>query len=162
MVESRTEVALAAWQLQNTYAHAIDTRDWELFRSAFAPDVTVHTDRGVIEGMDAWLEYFIPFHDDCEWTLHTMTNHRVSDGPDGVRATCYGDIRWTHRAQPDTFKRAASLYQDVLTDVDGSWRISQRSFKVLLTETLSPMPAGLTLWNSVLDLAGGSRAKDHA
>lgn len=157
MKGSQADIALVARELQNTYAHAIDTRDWGLFRSVFTPDVQVRTDHGTIDGIDAWLDYFIPFHDECGWTLHVMTNHRASEDPDGVRATCYGDIRWTHRSHPDTFKRAASLYQDVLTRVDGSWRISERRFSVLVTETVSPIPDHLTLWTSVLDLTGGSR-----
>lgn len=150
MTVGRTDVVLAAWHLQNTYAHAIDTRDWELFRSAFTPGVQVHTDHGSFDGLDAWLDFFIPFHDECGWTLHVMTNHHVTERPDNVRATCYGDIRWTHRAQPDTFKRATSLYQDTLSEIDGSWRISERRFDVLLTETINPVPAHLTLWTSVL------------
>ena len=69
-----SRVAVEAMRLQNGYALAIDARDWELFRTVFTPDVRADYPHSTFEGMEAWLENFIPFHDTCAWTVHEITN----------------------------------------------------------------------------------------
>jgi hypothetical protein len=90
-----SRVAVEAMRLQNGYALAIDARDWELFRTVFTPDVQADYPHGTFDGMDAWLDNFIPFHDTCAWTVHEITNHVVGEDSQGIWGTCYGWVRWT-------------------------------------------------------------------
>src|SRR4051794_16042302 len=87
-------VSAAATQLQNAYAWAVDTRDWALFTTLFTPDVQATYPHTHYAGMEAWLENFIPFHDDCQWTRHAMSNHLVGQDDAGTWAQCYGEIEW--------------------------------------------------------------------
>ncbi|WP_433630323.1 nuclear transport factor 2 family protein [Nocardia sp. CA-120079] len=65
-------IAIEAMRLQNAYARAIDTRDWDLFRTLFTPDVVAEYPGMPFSGMAHWLEFFVPFHDDCTWIQHAM------------------------------------------------------------------------------------------
>ena len=60
-----SRIALEAMRLQNGYALAIDARDWDLFRTVFTPDVQADYPHRTFDGMEAWLENFVPFHDTC-------------------------------------------------------------------------------------------------
>ena len=90
-------IALRAQQLQNEYAYAIDTRNWQLFRTLFADDVHAHYPNQSYVGLESWLADFIPTHDRFGWTRHEMTNHIVGRDQDGVWAACYGFVEWCPR-----------------------------------------------------------------
>ncbi|MBL7499060.1 nuclear transport factor 2 family protein [Frankia sp. CNm7] len=145
--------AIESAQLQNGYAWAIDTRDWDYFRTLFTPDVVAAYPNETYQGMDSWLDFFIPFHDTCAWTQHMMTNHLVGSDGDGVWATCYGQIAWTFQGQPDRLLRAGAVYRDRLVLHGGAWRIARRRLDLVLTQVATPLPAGVTLPMSVLDVA---------
>ena len=146
-------VALAAMRLQNAYALAIDARDWSLFRTVFTDDVRADYPHAVFEGLDAWLDNFIPFHDTCAWTVHEITNHVVGSDDAGVWGTCYGWVRWTSKSSPGLINRAEVLFRDRLRDDGGTWRIARRTLRMLSSQPAAPVPAGYTLLQSVLDLA---------
>jgi hypothetical protein len=146
-------VAVEAMRLQNGYALGIDARDWELFRTLFTPDVQADYPHGVFDGMDAWLENFIPFHDTCAWTVHEVTNHFVGADSEGIWATCYGWVRWTMKASLGYINRSEVLWRDRLRqDDDGTWRISRRNLRQLSSHHQVPIPEGYKLLQSVLDL----------
>ncbi|MFT4044342.1 MAG: nuclear transport factor 2 family protein [Gordonia sp. (in: high G+C Gram-positive bacteria)] len=152
--ENQTIPTAAAITLHTDYAHAIDTRDWDLFARVFTPDVRVrYTAMPPIDGIDDWLAFFIPFHDQCGWTLHAMTNHRVGTGPDGIWASCYGDVRWTQHDQPSRMHHAIGIYQDTLTHTDSGWRISSRRMDVLLSATTDISASTISLPTSVRDVS---------
>lgn len=130
----------AAVQLQNCYAYAIDTRNWDRFRDVFAPDVRADYPTASYDGIDEWLSEFIPFHDACRWTLHTMTNHVHGHDGHGVWAVCYGFVEWIHDDRPDHLSRWNVRYEDRLREFDGGWRISHRAMRVVRTQTVSPIP----------------------
>jgi hypothetical protein len=148
-----SRVALAAMRLQNGYALAVDTRDWELFRTLFTSDVRADYPHAAFDGMDAWLDNFIPFHDTCAWTVHEITNHVIGEDSQGTWGTCYGWIRWTMKDKPGYINRAEVLYRDRLREDGGTWRIAQRNLRLLSSMPGAPIPAGYNLLQSVLDLA---------
>ena len=92
-------VASKSMQLQNGYAYAVDTRDWDRFRTLFTPDVVATYAGTVYDGMEQWLEFFVPFHDGCQWTRHEMSNHLVGEDADGYWGICYGFVEWTMRTR---------------------------------------------------------------
>ena len=148
-----SRVALEAMRLQNGYALAIDARDWDLFRTVFTPDVQADYPHGTFDGIDAWLDNFIPFHDTCAWTVHEVTNHVVGEDSEGIWGACYGWVRWTTKDKPGYINRAEVLWRDRLREDDGTWRIARRSLRMLSSRPAAPLPAGYNLLQSVLDLA---------
>ena len=146
---SRHLVAVEARLLQNTYAHAIDSRDWELFRTVFAPDVVADYPQRRYAGMAEWLDEFVPFHDACSWTLHMMSNHLVGHDAGGVWASCYGDVRWQLHAAADRYSHALGMYQDRLALVDGAWVVTHRKFRMVMYRPDIPLPDGMALPTSV-------------
>jgi len=65
-------------------------------------------------------------------------------------------VQWVHQDQPGHLNRAAVLYRDRLVNQGGEWLISRRKLDLLMQESSAPLPAGVTLPNSVLDLADRS------
>ena len=156
MAEDLSRVAAEATRLQNGYALAIDARDWDSFRTLFTPDVFARYPNSDYHGIDDWLKFFIPFHDECAWTLHVLTNHVAGRDGDGIWATCYGWVQWTRHAKPGYISRAEVLFRDRLVSEHGAWRIARRKLDLLSTQPEVPMTPGVTLVNSVLDLADWS------
>jgi hypothetical protein len=149
-----SRLTLEAIRLQNGYARAIDTCDWDLFRTLFTPDIVAqYIDRLYYESMDAWLEFFIPFHDDCLWTQHIMTNHFAAVDEHGPWASCYGDVQWIMKDQPDAINRSVVMFRDRLVEHDGNWVIARRSLEHLSNRPEAPIPEGTTFPNSVRSLA---------
>lgn len=158
LTETRN-TALQALRLQNGYAHAIDTRDWEHFRTVFVDDIVADYPNQVYTSMDEWLDHFIPFHDGCAWTQHAMTNHMVGVDSEGVWATCLGFVEWIVADQPDTLNRARAFYRDRLVDRDGEWIIARRRLDLIKTERSTPIPADAEFPISILGLYS---AGEHA
>jgi hypothetical protein len=148
-----SRVALEAMRLQNAYALAIDARDWELFRTVFTPDVQADYPHSKFDGMEAWLDNFIPFHDSCAWTVHEITNHVVGKDSHGIWGSCYGWVRWTMKDKPGYINRAEVLFRDRLREDDGTWRIARRKLRMLSGWQEAPLPDGYNLVQSVQDLA---------
>jgi len=146
------DLAIEAQRLQNTYAHAIDIRDWDLFQSVFAPDVVADYPLRTYVGMEEWLADFVPFHDACTWTFHIMSNHLVGSDDGGVWATCYGDVRWQLAAKPGCYQHALGVYRDRLAYVDGRWVIARRQLRIVMHHADIAIPAGMTLPTSVHDV----------
>lgn len=146
-------VFVDAMRLQNGYALAIDTRDWDHFATLFTPGVIARYPNAEYHGLEEWLAAFVPFHDECEWTSHVMTNHVVGEDSDGIWAACYGWVQWTHQDSPGRISRTATLYRDRLEQVDGTWRIARRRLDQLLREPAVPIPPTVSLPSSVLDLS---------
>jgi hypothetical protein len=146
-------VAVEAMRRQNGYALAIDARDWELFKQQFTPDVTADYPHSVFDGMDAWLDDFIPFHDTCQWTVHEITNHTVGEDSGGIWAVCYGWVRWTMKETPGLINRSEVIFRDRLVPYEGGWRIGRRKLRQLSAQHGVPMQDGYSLLESVLDLS---------
>ena len=107
----------------------------------------------MFDGMEAWLDNFIPFHDTCAWTVHEITNHVVGEDSQGIWGACYGWIRWTMKDKPGYINRAEVLFRDRLREDAGTWRIARRKLRMLSSQPEAPIPAGYSQLQSVLDLA---------
>jgi hypothetical protein len=149
-------IAGESMRLQNGYALAIDTRAWDYFRTLFTPDVQAHYPHASFNGMEAWLANFIPFHDTCGWTSHVMTNHVVGEDDHGIWGACYGWVQWTVHDKPGLISRATVLFRDRLVSDGGTWRIARRKLNVLMDEIGAPIPDGVVMRPSILDLADWS------
>jgi hypothetical protein len=148
-----SKVAMEAIRLQNGYALAIDARDWDYFRTLFTPDVQAHYPHSSFDGVDDWLVNFIPLHDEYAWSLHVITNHVTREDANGIWAACYGWVQWTEKDKPGHMNKAEVLFRDRLSDDGGTWRIARRRLALLSSRHQVPIPDGLTLPHSVLDLA---------
>lgn len=150
-----TEAAVAGAQLQNAYALAVDTRDWAYFATVFTPEVLATYPDREYDGMDDWLAHFIPFHADCTWTLHVMSNNVVGADDRGLWAACHGAVQWCHSSEPGQINRASVHYRDRLVHREGRWLIGRRRLDLLMIER-DRLPAGLTLPNALSELTDRS------
>ena len=111
-------------QLKARYFRFLDTKDWDGFRTVFAPDVhvDVSTDGGgTFDGLDAFLEFLVPTLTGVVTVHHghmpeiTLTSPSTATGiwalqdmliwPDGNRMHGYGH------------------YHDAYAKIDASWLI---------------------------------------
>jgi hypothetical protein len=153
MAINLSAVAIEGIRLENGYALAIDARDWDLFRTVFTPDVVADYPHGVFDGVDAWLDNFIPMHDTYQWTVHEITNHVVGEDSQGIWAACYGWVRWTEKDNPGYINRSEVLFRDRLVQDSGNWRIARRKLRQLSSQHGVPMEPGYSHLESVLDLS---------
>lgn len=150
-----TEAAIAGAQLQNAYALAVDTRDWAYFATLFTPEVLATYPNREYDGMDDWLSHFIPFHDECTWTLHVMSNNVVGADDHGLWAACHGAVQWCHSSQPGEINRASVHFRDRLVNQDGRWLIGRRRLDLLMIES-DQLPSRVSLPNSLPELVDRS------
>ena len=74
------------------YARAVDTKDWDLYRSVFTDDAQIdYSSAGIPPGSrDEIADLFGSAFEAVPWTMHYITNIEISDltaGPDGDTAT---------------------------------------------------------------------------
>jgi 3-phenylpropionate/cinnamic acid dioxygenase small subunit len=116
------------------YATAIDTRDWDLFRTCFTDDVDA--DYGAIghwHGIDEITEWMAATHEPCGHTLHRITNVVVHE--QGDRATARAYVEALVLFGDDTRGvRASGFYDDELVRGAEGWRIETRRFTTVFTE----------------------------
>jgi len=116
------------------YATAIDQRDWALFRSCFTEDCDAdYGDIGHWDGVDALASWMEQVHAPCGHTLHRITNQSVVADPTGVTACSYVDAIVMG---PDnrTGTHAIGYYDDELRGGVDGWKISRRTFTMVLVE----------------------------
>lgn len=70
------------------YARAVDSKDWELYRSVFTEDAHIdYSSAGAIVGnRDEVVDWFVANFGVIPWSMHYITNIEILDG-DGVTAT---------------------------------------------------------------------------
>ena len=109
--------------LLNTYARAVDSKDWELYRSVFTDDAVIdYSSAGAIAGsrdeVTAWLSQgfgAIP------WTMHYITNIEAEIDADSarVRAMFYNPMHLPGMA--DISACGGYYHHDLVRTPDG-WR----------------------------------------
>lgn len=109
--------------LLNTYARAVDTKDWELYRSVFTDDAVIdYSSAGAIAGsrdeVTAWLSQgfgAIP------WTMHYITNIEAEiDGDSArVRAMFYNPMHLPGMAE---ISSCGGYYHHDLVRTPDGWR----------------------------------------
>jgi len=120
------------------YATAVDTRDWNLFRTCFTDDCRIdYGEVGSWRGADEFTAAFQQIHDMCGHSLHRITNHVTWGDSRRVTARSYVDALVM---MPDNKNgtRAAGYYDDELVHIDEGWRIAQRSYTMVYLEVLQP------------------------
>jgi len=118
------------------YATAIDTRDWELFRTCFSEDaVTDYGDVGSwtdVEGITAFMEKaHEPFGD----TNHMLSNFVVEVDGDRAQATSYVHVVLALKGSVAGWVDSVGRYGDTLVRTPGGWRIAER--RTRLTRTIT-------------------------
>ncbi len=115
---------LAISDLLTRYAHAVDTRDWDLYRSVFTPDATIDYtsapggQAGDVETIVAWLEASLALFD---MTQHLVSNEQVEITGDSatVRAMFHNPMRFTDGGG---FFTAGGWYNHQLVRTADGWK----------------------------------------
>jgi len=109
--------------LLNRYARAVDTRDWDLYRSVFTDDAHIDYSADVFQGsLDGAVEFFTGlFSELVTMSMHYITN--IESDIDGdtarVRAMFHNPTRFKDVAELATF--GGYYYHELVRTPDG-WR----------------------------------------
>ncbi len=125
MSDDHTEITRRLYE----YAYGIDLRDWELYRSIFADEVTAdfssYNGREVrTVSADDWVAGLLPLFTGLDATQHSMSNPLVD--VDGDRARCRMYMQAAHFLNdwPDPEFTIGGYYDDQLVLTDDGWRIT--------------------------------------
>ncbi len=93
-----TDDQLAITALLNRYARAVDTKDWELYRSVFTEDAMIdYSSAGAVVGSrDEVVDWFAANFGAIPWTMHYITNVEILDSSGDaatVRAMFYNPMQ---------------------------------------------------------------------
>jgi hypothetical protein len=130
------------------YATGIDTRDFTLYRSIFAPEVAIDFSsysgrEPATMSSDDWVAGVIPLFSGLHATQHTMTNPIAEidggrdAGRDGGRARCRMYMQAHHVYEPDdptSWFTIGGYYDDTLVrsaDAPAGWLITGVTLTVL-------------------------------
>lgn len=132
-----TELAdrLSIEDLLTTYARAVDTKDWDLYESVFAPDALIdYTSSGGIRGSRSEAkEWVAKALERYTMTQHFVTNHHIE--VDGDIATSHADF-YNPLGMPDGNGGLALLfvggaYLDTLRRSQDGWLLTERVEQML-------------------------------
>jgi SnoaL-like domain len=132
------ELEIAA--LLNRYAGAVDTKDWQLYRSVFTDDAHIDYSEAVFQGsLDQAVEFFAgDFSTLVAMSMHYITN--VESDIDGdtarVRAMFYNPTQITGVAELSMF--GGYYHHDLVRTPDG-WR-SRHLREEMVWKANSPRP----------------------
>jgi hypothetical protein len=108
------------------YSYGLDRLDVEVMKSAYWPDGT--DDHGLFVGnAQTFCDMVVASHGKWTFTMHSIYNHRVDIGSDGVNAG--GEAYCiTHLFNDDERQMSTwyGRYQDAYEQRDGEWRIMHR------------------------------------
>ena len=110
-------------ELLARYARAVDTHDWDLYRSLFTSDATIdYTSAGGIAGtLDEVVDFLAGAIPILPWTQHVITNVEVDLDGDAavVRATFLNPMQFPWLDEPSCC--GGTYLHDMVRDGDG-WR----------------------------------------
>ncbi|MEZ0342815.1 nuclear transport factor 2 family protein [Mycobacterium sp. pV006] len=109
--------------LLSRYARAVDTKDWELYRSVFTDDALIdYSSAGIPPGSrDEIAEMFRAAFESIPWTMHYITNVEADiDGDTAtVRAMFYNPMQLPGMAEQSS---CGGYYFHDLVRTDDGWR----------------------------------------
>jgi 3-phenylpropionate/cinnamic acid dioxygenase small subunit len=109
------------------YATAIDTRDWQLFRTAFTADcVCDYGEIGRWQGLDEFATFMEQIHNRCGFSLHRLSNIVLTQDDSDVRSRSYVDALVLN-PDNESGTRIAGYYDDRLVATPDGWRIAERT-----------------------------------
>ncbi len=124
------------------YATAIDTRDWDLFRSCFAPDLKAdYGDYGRWADVDGITAYMERAHLGFEATNHLLSNFVIEVDGDRASAVSYVHVVLVFGGESTSWIDGIGRYEDRLVRTGEGWRIAQRTFhrtRLLVDGVLAP------------------------
>jgi hypothetical protein len=124
--DDHTEITRRVYE----YAYGIDTRDWDLYRSIFADDLTMDftsyrpADKVRDLSADAWVAGVRPLFTGLDATQHSMSNPIVDLDSDRARCRVYMQAAHFLVDDPEPEFTIGGFYDDLLTRTDAGWRIS--------------------------------------
>lgn len=116
------ELAIAA--LLTAYARAVDTKDWELYRSVFTDDAHIdYSSAGaIVGGRDEVVDWFAANFGVIPWSMHYITNVEILDhhgDSASVRAMFYNPMQLPGM---DTISACGGYYHHELVRTAHGWR----------------------------------------
>ncbi len=110
--------------LLNRYARAVDSKDWELYRSVFTADAHIdYSSAGAVVGnREEVVEWFAANFGVLPWSMHYITNVEVldSDGDTArVRAMFYNPMQLPGMAETSA---CGGYYHHELVRTPDGWR----------------------------------------
>ncbi len=112
------------------YARAIDTRDWELFRTCFTDDVTAdYGDIGSWQGVEELTTFMVSAHAGMGPTQHCLTNFMIDVEGDRGRSVSYVHAVTVLASHPDDWIDTLGIHEDRLHHRTDGWRITDRTFR---------------------------------
>lgn len=115
------ELEIAA--LLHRYARAVDTKDWDVYRSVFTPDAVIdYSSAGVIAGSrDEVTDWLSAGFASIPWTMHHITNIEADiDGDTArVRAMFYNPMQLPGMAEMSC---CGGYYHHRLVRTEDGWR----------------------------------------
>ena len=118
------------------YATAIDTRDWELFRTCFSEDAaTDYGDVGSWTDLDGITAFMEKVHEPFGDTNHMLSNFVVEVDGDRAEATSYVHVVLALKGSDGGWVDSVGRYEDTLVRTPSGWRIAKR--RTHLTRTFA-------------------------
>lgn len=105
------------------YANLLDEKRWEDAHTVFTDDITVHSPRARIQGIDTVMGYMRQGEVDGEYTQHLTTDLLVTVDGDRAEATA-NSLVYFFRADSAPHQTSGLRMTCTLTRTSGGWRIS--------------------------------------
>lgn len=129
MLSIEDERAVTAVLLR--YCTALDTQDWPLFLTCFAPGLTVDYGAfGTWDDAEGFCASMQAFHEGQDPALHRLTNVVVAATAGGASARSY--VHAVMAGKPDEpLRQGLGVYDDDLVRTADGWRIQARRYTAL-------------------------------
>lgn len=115
------------------YATGIDTRNWTLFRTAFADAIVAdYGPFGMWISGDAITAAMTKMHLSLGPTLHRISNIVIRRADEGARVRSYVDAILRGLTDSAPTSRACGIYEDMFKCEAGRWVIAERRFAPVL------------------------------
>jgi hypothetical protein len=132
----------AVSQLVKIYALGIDMRDYELCRSAFAPDAQAENRFGAMSSIGVYLPKIFAAASAFQTTQHNITNQYIA--VTGDKAAVWSYAVAYHKPVPGDGRETITvgvMYRDICRRHPQGWLISERRAAIQWTErTVSKNP----------------------
>ena len=127
----------------NKYAHAVDEKDYDLFKTLFIKDVETKFvfdpsffggETIIIKGIDDYMEYIIESGSLFRSSQHLIGNSLITSKGDTVKVKSNLNSRGYYK---DDINRSVSLwgyYETYLKKMEGNWKIVRHDFYSLGAE----------------------------
>jgi 3-phenylpropionate/cinnamic acid dioxygenase small subunit len=110
------------------YAHAIDTRDWAMFREIWTDGCAADYGKvGSWNSGDEITEFMEKVHADCGHTMHQLGNQVITATDDGYSSRTFVDAVIMNGDNRSGFRMLGWYDDDIVAAGDG-WRIARRTF----------------------------------